>query len=79
MANVHFKEVRCWVDELRGKREEVRRRGKENLRLEAILNNAIENNTNLWRELREIRMQEAIRKSRILYMELRGEKSNVGG
>jgi hypothetical protein len=55
MADVDIKVVRRWVEELRVKREQLRRCRKENLRLVAILNNAIEKNRILYRELRRVK------------------------
>jgi hypothetical protein len=58
MADVRA--IQCWVEQLRAKKEKVRRCRKKNLRLDAILSNAIEKNTNHWKELRNKEMQQRI-------------------
>jgi hypothetical protein len=58
MASVDSKAVKCWVRKLQVKRTQVRYRRKDNLRLVAILNNGIEKNKILYRELREKKRQE---------------------
>jgi hypothetical protein len=56
MANVRDDiecNAECWIQELRPKRKEVRRRGKANLRINAIRNNAVVKNRILLWKLRE--------------------------
>jgi hypothetical protein len=53
MASEDSRVVMSWVRKMEVKREQVRRCRKDNLRLVAILNNGIEQNRILYRELRE--------------------------